>query len=386
MVVNWSIRTRHEEERAPAEGTNSQFVRFIDVQKSFDGATLVLADINLDVRKGEFLTFLGPSGSGKTTALMLLAGFEAPTSGDIFLDGRSLQSVPPNRRDIGMVFQSYALFPHKTIFDNLAFPLVARRKSKDDVKHRVAAALAMVHLEGYEHRRPNELSGGQQQRIALARALIFEPLLVLMDEPLSALDRKLREQMQLEIKRIHKQLGVTMIYVTHDQTEALVMSDRIAVFNRGKIEQLASPRDLYVEPTNAFVASFIGESNLLAGTIREIEGSICTVELDGGGIVRTLAVRAMGVGQRTTVAVRAECARINPAPLVPNRLEARIQEVIYVGDHTKLRVALLDGTSFFINVSGDDAGFRYTPNDLVTVGWAIKDGRALEPLASDDPQ
>ena len=202
---------------------------------------------------------------------------------------------------------------------------------------------------------------------------------------MSALDRKLREQMQLEIKRIHKELGITMIYVTHDQTEALVMSDRIAVFNRGRIEQLASPRELYLEPTNAFVASFIGESNLLAGTIREVDGSICTVELEGAGHVRALLVKPMAVGQATTVAVRAESARINPPPSSPNRLEVRVQEVIYVGDHTKVRVALPGATSFFLNVPGDEASSLYAPNDALTIGWNIRDGRALEPLKSSVP-
>src|SRR5215510_3390675 len=228
------------------------YVQFSDVQKSYDGETLVVKDLNLSIRAGEFLTLLGPSGSGKTTTLMMLAGFEVPTNGRIDLDGRPIDNVPPHKRNIGMVFQNYALFPHMTVAENLAFPLEVRRTPKAEIQSRVARALEMVQLGAYGARRPAQLSGGQQQRVALARALVFEPNLVLMDEPLGALDKQLREQMQLEIKHIHQRLGVTVVYVTHDQGEALTMSDRVAVFHDGLIQQLATPTELYERPANSF--------------------------------------------------------------------------------------------------------------------------------------
>ena len=237
---------------------NNAFVRFNKVDKSYDGDTLVVKDLNLDVSKGEFLTMLGPSGSGKTTTLMMLAGFETPTSGEIYLEGDPISSIPPYKRGIGMVFQNYALFPHMTVNENLSFPLEVRKLSKSDIQDKVKKALSMVELEAFGSRMPLQLSGGQQQRVALARALVFEPRLVLMDEPLGALDKKLREQMQYEIKHIHEKIGITVVYVTHDQSEALTMSNRIAVFNDGKIQQISSPEVLYEKPENSFVAQFIG--------------------------------------------------------------------------------------------------------------------------------
>ncbi len=248
------------------------FVRFDRVQKSYDGETLVVKDLNLAIGKGEFLTMLGPSGSGKTTCLMMLAGFETATHGDIVLGGVGINKIPPHKRGIGMVFQNYALFPHMTVGENLAFPLEVRKLSKSEVEQKVTHALDMVQMGAFAGRRPAQLSGGQQQRIALARALVFDAELVLMDEPLGALDKQLREQMQYEIKRIHETLGITVVYVTHDQSEALTMSDRIAVFNDGVIQQLATPEDLYERPDNAFVAQFIGENNKLDGLVSANDG------------------------------------------------------------------------------------------------------------------
>ncbi|HJP07076.1 MAG TPA: ATP-binding cassette domain-containing protein, partial [Arenicellales bacterium] len=221
------------------------FVRFKEVQKSYDGEILVVKNLNLDIERGEFVTMLGPSGSGKTTCLMMLAGFEPATHGEIYLGDRPINAVPPHKRGIGMVFQNYALFPHMTVNENLAFPLEVRRLSKSEIASRVKRALDMVQLGAFGDRRPAQLSGGQQQRVAVARALVFDPDLVLMDEPLGALDKQLREQMQYEIKHIHETLGVTVVYVTHDQSEALTMSNRIAVFDDGVIQQLATPSDLY---------------------------------------------------------------------------------------------------------------------------------------------
>ena len=223
-------------------------VRFVGIGKTYDGVTRVIDDLHLDVERGEFLTLLGPSGSGKTTTLMMLAGFETPTAGEILLEGKPLSRLPPYKRQIGMVFQNYALFPHMTVAENIGFPLSVRGIARDEIAQRVERVLDMVQLAGFGGRRPAQLSGGQQQRIAVARALVFEPKLVLMDEPLGALDKQLREQMQLEIRRLHQRLGVTMVYVTHDQAEALTMSDRIAVFHRGKIQQLDGPEQLYETP------------------------------------------------------------------------------------------------------------------------------------------
>jgi putative spermidine/putrescine transport system ATP-binding protein len=230
----------------PHAGRNGEaVVRFVGVDKSFDGVTRVVRGLDLDITRGEFLTLLGPSGSGKTTTLMMLAGFEATSAGEILLDGRPITHVPPYKRNIGVVFQNYALFPHMSVGDNVAFPLQVRRTSRAETAERVKRALAMVSLEGFEERLPAQLSGGQQQRVAVARALVFDPALVLMDEPLGALDKQLREQMQYELKRLHQRFGITVVYVTHDQSEALTMSDRIAVFDRGAVQQLASPAALY---------------------------------------------------------------------------------------------------------------------------------------------
>src|SRR4026209_2004324 len=270
---------------------DAPIVRFFNVQKSYDGETLVVKNLNLDIARGEFLTLLGPSGSGKTTTLLMLAGFEAATHGEIYLKKAPISRVPPHKRNIGMVFQNYALFPHMTVRENLAFPLEVRRMARAETEDRVRRALDMVELPRTQDRRPNQLSGGQQQRMAVARALVFEPELVLMDEPLGALDKQLREQMQYEIKRIHDRVGVTFVYVTHDQAEALTMSDRIAVFRDGVVQQLAAPDDIYERPANSFVAQFIGENNRLHGRIRAINGDLCHVELEGGDEVHAVAGR-----------------------------------------------------------------------------------------------
>ncbi|HAE01989.1 MAG TPA: spermidine/putrescine ABC transporter ATP-binding protein, partial [Rhodospirillaceae bacterium] len=254
-------------------------VRFENVQKSYDGETLVVKNFNIDIERGEFLTMLGPSGSGKTTCLMMLAGFEPATNGEIYLNGSPINNVPPHKRGIGMVFQNYALFPHMSVAENLAFPLKVRGMSKSDSEAKVKRALGMVRLDEFGGRRPGQLSGGQQQRVAVARALVFEPDLVLMDEPLGALDKNLREEMQFEIKHIHESLGVSVVYVTHDQSEALTMSNRIAVFNDGVVQQLAAPEVLYEKPENAFVAQFIGENNKLTGKVTAIDGDIAQVTL-----------------------------------------------------------------------------------------------------------
>ena len=365
---------------SPAPGADAPFVRFEDVSKTYDGETLVVRDLNLDVAAGEFLTLLGPSGSGKTTCLMMLAGFEAATSGRIHLAGRPITHVPPHRRNIGMVFQNYALFPHMTVAENLAFPLQVRRMRRAEVEARVARALAMVSLEGFGSRLPAQLSGGQQQRVAVARALVFEPALVLMDEPLGALDKQLREQMQYEIKRLHARLGVTIVYVTHDQTEALTMSDRVAVFDAGRIRQLATPETLYEAPESSFVAQFIGENNRPSGRVLAVADGLCRAALDCGGEVDALAVRVAAPGERTTLSVRPERIRIDPEPgTLVNRLPGRVAELVYLGDHLRARVTV--GTEDFVvklpNARGHPA---LAEGEAVVVGWDAQDCRALDPL------
>ncbi len=356
-------------------------VRFTNVQKSYDGITLVIKDLSLDIQQGEFLTLLGPSGSGKTTTLMMLAGFEVPTHGEITLAGQSLNNVPPHKRDIGVVFQNYALFPHMTVAENLAFPLEARRMPKAEATGRIERALEMVQLGEYGARRPNQLSGGQQQRIALARALVFEPKLVLMDEPLGALDKQLREHMQIEIKHIHEQLGVTIVYVTHDQAEALVMSNRIAVFDEGEIKQIAVPDALYEAPENSFVAQFIGENNRFSGRVVEMNGLGCVVELEDGSKVRALAVNVDGVGSATQLSIRPEAVVFNLAEgSLPNLFEAKVEELIYLGDHTRVRVAVCGNDNFTIKVPRGAFGSSFELGKSVHVGWESDDCRALDVL------
>ncbi|MEM6486958.1 MAG: ABC transporter ATP-binding protein [Pseudomonadota bacterium] len=359
-----------------ADGGTDTFVEFERVQKSYDGETLVVKDLNLLIGRGEFLTMLGPSGSGKTTCLMMLAGFETATHGEIRLGGRAINSVPPHRRGIGMVFQNYALFPHMTVAENLAFPLSVRGMGKPEQQEKVARALDMVQMGAFGGRRPAQLSGGQQQRIALARALVFDPELVLMDEPLGALDKQLREHMQLEIKHIHERLGVTVVYVTHDQSEALTMSDRIAVFNDGVIQQLAPPEDLYERPENAFVAQFIGENNKLTGHVTSVEGSTAEVRLSGGDMVHALAVNCGGVGEATQLSIRPERVTLGP-DATENQLQGRVEELIYLGDHIRCRMAV-GGADFVVKIpnSSDQGALRV--GEEVPIGWATADCRALD--------
>jgi putative spermidine/putrescine transport system ATP-binding protein len=355
------------------------FVRFINVRKTYDGETLVIKDLSFAVRKGEFLTLLGPSGSGKTTTLMMLAGFEAPTYGEIELEGERLSRQPPYRRDFGMVFQDYSLFPHMTVAENVAFPLTVRKRSKDEVRARVGQALDMVRLGPLASRQPTQLSGGQQQRVALARALVFQPRLVLMDEPLGALDKQLREEMQLEIKHIQKTLGITAIYVTHDQQEALTMSDRIAVFREGRILQLDTPAELYKRPRSAFVAGFIGESNRLSGKVIALDSSLCSVEIEGGAHVTATPFDLLGIGSRALLSVRPERVIIDAGPEdAPNRFDARIEEVIYYGDHTRARLSLAGISDFMIKVPNSGGEREFLVGARLPIRWSAEDCHAFD--------
>ena len=356
-----------------------EFVKFEDIQKSYDGETLVVKNLNMSIARGEFVTMLGPSGSGKTTTLLMLAGFEVPTHGHIHLDGTLIDKLPPHKRDIGMVFQNYALFPHMTVEENLAFPLEVRKVGKAEMQERIAKALDMVQLSPFGKRRPAQLSGGQQQRVALARALVFEPKLVLMDEPLGALDKQLREHMQLEIKHLHERLGITVVYVTHDQGEALTMSNRIAVFNDGVIQQLATPDDLYERPENAFVAQFIGENNKLAGKVKSVNGRTCRVALDAGGEVEAMAVNIEGQGHPTLISIRPERTQLNPPQgSMPNVFQGQVEELIYLGDHVRTRVNLCGSRDFVIKIPNAPGQEIVKRGETVTVGWAVEDCRALD--------
>ena len=346
------------------------FVVFEKVQKSYDGETLVVKDLNLSIAKGEFLTMLGPSGSGKTTCLLMLAGFETATHGEIRLDGRPINNIPPHRRGIGMVFQNYALFPHMTVAENLAFPLQVRGMGKAEQQEKIGRALDMVQMGAFGGRRPAQLSGGQQQRIALARALVFEPELVLMDEPLGALDKQLRENLQFEITRLAHDLGITTVYVTHDQTEALTMSDRVAVFDDGVIQQLATPDELYEKPMNGFVAQFIGENNTLEGMVREISDGIALVELDSGEVIRTVPVNVAGVGVRTCVSIRPQEGA--------HTIKARVLEFIYMGDTYRTRLSVAGKDDFILKTRNAPDQVRMRPGEVVDIGWLPEDCRALD--------
>ncbi|NCW61046.1 MAG: ABC transporter ATP-binding protein [Rhodobacteraceae bacterium] len=360
--------------------TNKAFVRFDRVQKSYDGESLVVKDLNLDIPKGEFLTMLGPSGSGKTTCLMMLAGFETATHGEILLDGVSINNIPPHKRGIGMVFQNYALFPHMTVAENLSFPLEVRNMGKSEREAKVKRALDMVEMGDFGGRRPAQLSGGQQQRIALARALVFEPELVLMDEPLGALDKQLREKMQFEITRLAHNLGITVVYVTHDQTEALTMSDRVAVFNDGVIQQIDAPDVLYEQPKNSFVAQFIGENNTLDGVIEDIQNDVALVKLDNGDVIDAKPVNVSVKGERTRVSIRPERVEFRKDRLKEGAhlLNAEVLEVIYMGDILRTRLNVAGNTEFIVKTRNAPDQTRLNVGEVIEIGWQPEDCRALD--------
>ena len=331
------------------------FVTFDDVCKTYDGQTNVVDHLQLEIAEGEFLSLLGPSGSGKTTTLLMLAGFERPTAGRIHLRGQPIDDLPPYKRNFGMVFQNYALFPHMTVAENLAFPLSVRKLDAADIDRRVRSALEMVRLAPLGNRMPSQLSGGQQQRVAVARALVFEPQLILMDEPLGALDRQLRDEMQLELRRLHDRLGITTVYVTHDQAEALTMSDRIAVFHQGRIQQIAPPQTLYEAPANLFVASFVGENNRIAGEIVEAGTDACVASVEGTRI-RGRARAQMAAATRVTISVRPEQIAVMAASANNghNELAGRVEETIFLGDRVRVRLRCAVG-ELVANVPARDA-------------------------------
>ncbi|MCJ8028835.1 ABC transporter ATP-binding protein [Shinella yambaruensis] len=367
-------RRRLGDEPSPTPAA-SPMVVFERVQKTYDGRTLVVEDLNLAVRRGEFLTMLGPSGSGKTTTLMMLGGFEQPTNGRILLEGQAVERLPPERRDIGFVFQNYALFPHMTVADNVGFPLRYRGIRGAEAARRVAEALAMVRLDGLGERRPAQLSGGQQQRVALARAMVFKPKLILMDEPLGALDKQLREHMQIEIRRIQQQLGITMVYVTHDQSEALTMSDRIAVFNDGRIQQLSDPVTLYDRPENRFVAGFIGDNNTLPCEFLGSENGLAFVRMKDG---TRLAASGPAHPARSdlTVSLRPERLGLDDAGSAENRIKARVLDKTFLGDRVRLTLEAF-GTERLVASLPAAEGAAVLPGRDVGMAFSAADCRLL---------
>ena len=351
-----------------------------NLRKTF-GAALAVDGVDLEVRRGEFVTLLGPSGSGKTTTLRMVAGFTQPSDGSIEIDGRDMTSVPPYRRDVGMVFQNYALFPHMTAAQNVAFPLRMRGRPRAEIQRRVADALGLVKLGDLGDRYPRQLSGGQQQRIALARAVVFEPRLLLMDEPLGALDRKLRESLQLEIMRVSRQLEATVLYVTHDQEEALVMSDRIAIFSAGQIEQLGTGEDLYDRPASLFVADFIGESNILRGRYEAdgAEGGWMTRGPWRWRVGRGAADRAaLDSGTSAALVVRPERTRIveqgTESSTASNVVDATVGEVLNLGPDIKYELTLEGGQRVAVREPREGAGRSLERGDRVRLSWSVEDG------------
>jgi len=335
------------------------------------GSVTAVDGVSLEVARGEFLTFLGSSGSGKTTTLFIVAGFEDPSSGDVLVDGASILAVPPHRRNIGMVFQRYTLFPHLTVQENVAFPLSVRGRPRSEIEAAVKDTLRLVRLDDYANRRPSQLSGGQQQRVALARALVYRPRFLLMDEPLAALDKRLREEIQGEIRRIHQETGVTVLYVTHDQEEALRLSDRIAVFSHGRIEQIGSGADLYDRPGSAFVASFIGNSNFIEGTLAESRAESAAVRLPDGQLRPVARACALPAGAAVRLMLRPERMRLRAAGAAPEGLRVRVAESTFLGESIQYSVTTPWGQALSIRefFNGDQPPRPLPPGSEAEALW-----------------
>jgi spermidine/putrescine ABC transporter ATP-binding subunit len=355
-------------------GVSGASVTVRDLYKSF-GPVKAVNGVSLEMAAGEFVALLGPSGSGKTTILMSIAGFETPDAGEILIGGRDIIPEPPHKRSIGMVFQRYALFPHMTVAENVGFPLKMRKVAKDERAKRVARALELVRLSGYGSRRVTQLSGGQQQRVALARAVVFDPPVLLMDEPLGALDKRLREEMQIELKHIQQQLRTTVVYVTHDQDEALTMADRIAVIHEGLLQQFAPPREVYERPANAFVAGFVGETNFIEGALAQEPGSGWRLRVAGDQLIPLEGAGEPGWidGLPVSVAVRPEALRLTSEGA---GIPGRVTETIYGGGSLACVIELAPGLVVTARESTDDAPLR-RPGDSVVVSWPAGRGRVF---------
>jgi spermidine/putrescine ABC transporter ATP-binding subunit len=350
------------------------YVEFKDITKRF-GETAAVETLDLSIERGEFFSLLGPSGCGKSTTLRMLAGFVAPSTGSIHVHGREITALPPEARDIGIVFQNYAIFPHMTVFDNIAFGLVERGETRTEIRRKVLAALEQVGMAGYEERYERELSGGQKQRVALARVLVIEPEILLLDEPLSALDKKMREEMKFWIKKIQRSVGITTIYVTHDQSEALTMSDRIAVMNEGRVLQVGSPVEIYEHPASRFIAEFIGESNLLAGRVSTINGTGCEVRVGDASLpARAPAAALLQTGAEVALLIRPEMIRLQPArqgeaPM----LEGWIADEVYQGSLRRYRVEA-SGQELMVEVPNRPDLARLSAGAPVALYWSPESG------------
>jgi ABC-type Fe3+/spermidine/putrescine transport system ATPase subunit len=363
---------------AAAPAGTAPLLALAGIERRF-GATAALAGIDLAVQPGELLTLLGPSGSGKTTLLKAVAGIDPPDRGSITLAGRDITALTPAKRNIGMVFQHYALFPHMNAGANIAFPLAMRGLERELIRHKVASALALVGLGGYEERLPHQLSGGQQQRVALARAIVFDPALLLLDEPFGALDRQLRAQMQVEVKGVQRRLGIATVFVTHDQEEALVLSDRIAVMNAGRIVQIGTPEDLYRRPATRFVAEFVGETNLFRGRAGVVSGGSVEVRLESGALMRaslTPGDRSIHYGADLALIVRPDRPRrLMPGDTGQNRVAGIVVEAVYLGEAIRYRVALETGGE--LTLRRPAAGERLAAGTRLELGWDAADMTAV---------
>ncbi|WP_053144281.1 ABC transporter ATP-binding protein [Pseudomonas sp. P97.38] len=369
----------------PVQQNDKTLVSLRNLNKHY-GDFAAVDDISLEIQDGEFLTFLGSSGSGKSTTLSMLAGFETPSSGEILVDGKSLVNVPPHKRDIGMVFQRYSLFPHLSVRDNIAFPLAIRKLAPAERDRRVDAMLKLVQLEQFAHRRPSQLSGGQQQRVAIARALVYEPRILLMDEPLGALDKKLREDLQDELRQLHRRLGITIVYVTHDQEEAMRLSQRIAIFSHGKIVGLGSGYDLYQNPPNAFVASFLGNSNFLklkaqGNAVASFEGQSLSIRLTAG--LQTAQDVLLMVRPEKALALSTEQAAQQPLAAGWNEVSAKVVEVLFLGESQTCSVVTSGGTAMTVKALSA-AGMPLKAGDPVRVRWATADACVYTQWAESD--
>lgn len=343
------------------------------VKKVFDNHIVAVDDVSIIIQEGEFFSLLGPSGCGKTTTLRLIAGFEEPTEGTISIRGRNVTHVPPHKRDTGMVFQNYALFPHRTIFDNVAFGLRMRHFPKEEIRRKVNEALKLVEMEGLGDRRPSQLSGGQQQRIALARAIVIEPNVLLCDEPLGALDKKLRQQMQFELKKLQKKIGVTLVYVTHDQEEALTMFDRIAVMHQGHVVQIGPPLQIYNHPETKFVSNFIGDSNLFEGSVEKMEKNLVHV-VTADQVRLVTRGDAIAPGDRLTLAVRPEKTKLLMADeKADNSLTGSVESANFMGVSILYRIALPSGRLVFVIEPNDGSKPIFSPGQEARVGWERTD-------------
>ena len=359
-------------------------IKLNSLVKNFGGNSLAVDNLSVTFPSGEFVCLLGPSGCGKTTTLRMIAGLERPDSGEIFCGDQTYFSsntgeyLKTEKRNLGLMFQSYALWPHMTVFQNIVFGLDMKNQSSSEKEKRFEELEKLFQLKNLKNRYPSELSGGQQQRVAVARSLVFDPQLVLMDEPLGALDKNLRESMQYEIKHIHESIGVTVVYVTHDQSEALTMSNRIAVFNDGKVQQLSNPAELYEKPVNSFVAEFIGENNTFNGEVVDIAKDKCKVKLANSEILAN-PISVKSKGEKTTVSLRPERALINPIDKMDNMFTGKIEEVIYHGDHTRVRLNLLGSSEFILKVPNSTSNLELKVSQDINIGWNSTDARALDP-------